>query len=53
MNNLNWKSIGTALGILIVGIILILIDVFRDNVQEPYVWISIGCSLIASALVIL
>jgi hypothetical protein len=53
MNDLNWKSIGTALGILIVGIILILIDVFRDNVQEPYVWISIGCSLIASALVIL
>lgn len=48
----NWKSLFAGLGVIVVGIILCLISV---GAQSPWdtVWLSIGCSLIASGLVIL
>lgn len=48
----NWKSLFAALGVIIVGIVLCLVS---TRTTEPWntVWLSIGCSLIASGLVIL
>lgn len=48
----NWKSLFAGLGVIVVGIILCLISV---STKSPWntVWLSIGCSLIASGLVIL
>ena len=48
----NWKSLFAALGIIIAGIILCLVS---SKVTTPWdtIWLSIGCSLIASGLVIL
>ena len=48
----NWKSLFAALGIIIVGIILCLVSA---KAVAPWntIWLSIGCSLIASGLVIL
>ena len=48
----NWKSLFAAIGIILVGVILCLIS---TDTQAPWdtVWLSIGCSLIASGLVIL
>ncbi len=48
----NWKSIVGGLLSILVGIGLVLIDVFVAHTTTS-VWISIGCSLIASGLVIL
>lgn len=48
----NLKSIIAGLGILLIGIILILLDLFYFHTKEN-LWISIGCSLIASSVVIL
>ena len=47
-----WKSIVTALAVIIGGIVLCLIDLFLANTYSK-IWISVGCSLIASGLVIL
>ena len=49
---INWKSIVVSLLVIIVGILLILLDIYYVN-TKTYVWVSIGCSLIASGLVIL
>lgn len=47
----NWRSICAGLIITIAGILCILVDIF--GVKTPQnLWISIGCSLIASGLVI-
>lgn len=48
----NWKSLFAGLGVILVGVVLCLISV---DTQAPWdtVWLSIGCSLIASGLVIL
>ncbi len=48
----NWKSMFAGLGIIIAGIVMCLISA---NTGAPWdtVWLSIGCSLIASGLVIL
>jgi hypothetical protein len=48
----NWKSLFAGLGIIIVGIILCLVSPSTNNPWDT-VWLSIGCSLIASGLVIL
>lgn len=48
----NWKSITTGLLVTLAGIILVLIDIFWMKTTQN-LWISIGCSLIASGLVIL
>lgn len=48
----NWKSIAVGLIISILGIIGILLDLFTLKTSQN-LWISIGCSLIASGLVIL
>ena len=48
----NLKSIIAGLVILICGIGMVLLDVFLINSSQN-LWISIGCSLIASAIVIL
>ena len=48
----NWKSIVAGLVCLIIGIILILLDIFSFKTPQN-LWISIGCSLIASGVVIL
>ena len=52
MEKYNLKSIITGLVVLIVGVVLIPLDIFVIK-TETHLWISIGCSLIASALVIL
>lgn len=49
---INWKSIVVGLVVILLGIILVLLDVFTIQ-TTTLVWISIGCSLIASGLVIL
>ena len=49
---LNLKSIIVGLLVLIIGILLILFDIFSAKTEKG-LWISIGCSLIASGLVIL
>lgn len=49
---INWKSIGISLLVIIIGGILVLLDIFWIKTITN-VWISIGCSLIASGLVIL
>lgn len=48
----NWKSLFAGLGIIIFGIVLCLVSAY---VKTPWdtIWLSIGCSLIASGLVIL
>lgn len=51
-NSYNWKSIVVGLGVFIVGILMVVADIFWIRSQTG-VWISIGCSLIASALVLL
>ena len=48
----NSKSIGTGLFIILIGIVLILLDIFVWD-TERNIWISIGCSLLASGIVIL
>ena len=48
----NWKSITTGLILLIVGGGLVLFDLFIAK-SKTNLWISVGCSLVASALVIL
>ena len=48
----NWKSLFAGLGIIIVGIILCLVSA-KANTPWDTIWLSIGCSLIASGLVIL
>ena len=48
----NLKSIVAGLICLIIGIILILLDIFSFKTPQN-LWISIGCSLIASGVVIL
>ena len=52
MKKYNLKSIIAGLIVAIIGILMIICDVFWWK-TTPMVWISIGCSLIASALVIL
>ena len=52
MEKFNLKSIIAGLIVLIIGIFMILLDVFYLK-TDMNLWISIGCSLIASALVIL
>ncbi len=49
---LNLKSIIVGLLVLIIGILLIILDLFSAK-TDTNLWISIGCSLIASGLVIL
>jgi len=49
---INWKSVVAGLILLLVGIGGILLDIFWLK-TATHVWISIGCSLIASGLVIL
>lgn len=48
----NWKSIVAGLIVLLIGICFILLDLFVTK-TDTNLWISIGCSLIASALVII
>ena len=48
----NLKSIITGLAIVLVGILTILLDVFILKTNQS-IWISIGCSLLASGIVIL
>lgn len=48
----NLKSIIAGLIIIIVGIIIVLIDVFWLKTNQN-IWISVGCSLLASGIVIL
>lgn len=48
----NLKSIITGLLIIIVGIVSVLIDIFILKTPQN-IWISIGCSLLASGIVIL
>lgn len=48
----NLKSIIVGLVIMIIGIILIPIDLFWTKTNQN-LWISVGCSLIASGIVIL
>lgn len=48
----NWKSLFAALGIIVVGIVLCLISA-KANAPWDVIWLSIGCSLIASGFVIL
>jgi len=52
MEKYNLKSIIAALIVLICGILMILLDLFYVKTTMN-LWISIGCSLIASAMVIL
>ena len=52
MDKLNQKAIIVALLILVAGILLIPADIYWFK-TESHLWISIGCSLIASASVIL
>jgi len=52
MKKYNLKSIITGLIVLLLGIVLIICDLIWWKTRSM-VWISIGCSLIASALVIL
>lgn len=52
MEKFNLKSIIVALIILIIGILLIPIDIYCLKTDSK-LWISIGCSLIASSLVII
>lgn len=48
----DWKSIIAGLVVLLIGILMILLDMVYLHTAEN-LWISIGCSLIASAIVIL
>lgn len=52
MDRFNWKSIVAGFIVLITGILLILFDIFCVHTLI-HLWVSIGCSLIASGLVIL
>ena len=49
---INWKSIGVGLLVLLGGIGFILRDLYKAHTTTN-LWINIGCSLIASALVII
>ena len=49
---INLKSIVVSLLLIILGILLILCDLFKYE-TETHLWINIGCSLIASGLVLL
>lgn len=51
-NKYDSKSIITGLLIIIIGIITILVDIFITKTERS-IWISIGCSLLASGIVIL
>lgn len=51
-NRYNLKSIIVGLGIIIVGIVAILVDYFWLSTSQN-IWISVGCSLLASGIVIL
>jgi len=48
----NWKSMAVSSFVVLTGILFVLFDIFWVK-TETNVWISIGCSLIASGLVIL
>ena len=48
---INWKSIVVALIVMLAGVLMILADIFWIRTFSN-VWISIGCSLIASGMVI-
>ena len=48
----NWKSLFAGLGIIIVGMVLGVISALSNAIWGT-IWLSIGCSLIASGLVIL
>lgn len=48
----NWKTIGISLLIILIGIVLILCDIYCIH-TKILVWVSIGCSVLASGLVIL
>lgn len=48
----NLKTVSTGLGIIILGILTILADIFWLKTRQN-IWISIGCSLLASGIVIL
>ncbi|MBR0528864.1 MAG: hypothetical protein IJJ76_03750 [Ruminococcus sp.] len=52
MEKYNWKSIIAGLIVLLAGIILIICDIYVIKTSMN-LWVSIGCSLIASAMVIL
>jgi len=52
MEKMNLKAIIVALVVLVVGILLIPADLYKFETTSK-LWVSIGCSLIASALVIL
>lgn len=45
----NWKAIVVSLSVIIIGILLVLLDLFIAKTSSN-VWISIGCSLIASGM---
>lgn len=47
----NLRSIIVGLLTIIVGIIFILLDIFKLKTEKA-IWISIGCSLLASGIVI-
>lgn len=49
---INWKSIVVALIVMLVGVLMIVADIFWIKTHSN-VWISIGCSLIASGMVII
>ena len=51
MEKINWKSIVVSLSVALIGVLLILWDIFGIKTVS-HVWISIGCSLIASGMVI-
>ena len=51
MEKINWKSIVVSLSVALIGVLLILWDIFGVKTVS-HVWISIGCSLIASGMVI-
>ena len=48
----NWKSLFAGLGIIVVGIVFCIVSIYANNPWNTF-WLSIGCSLIASGLVIL
>lgn len=48
----NLKTVSTGLGIIILGILSVLADIFWLKTNQN-IWISIGCSLLASGIVIL
>lgn len=50
-DKVNWKAIGVALGVILLGVAAIIVDLFWWKTRSN-VWISIGCSLIASGLVL-